>query len=209
MIKKLTLSVLLAVSCSYYAQSIKYGLTANGHLSRIDNIHDNSKGRIAGAVGAFVSIPLYPEDLFRSNYYFIQPQVEYSMQGETAETPPFPTQKFFNDYISAAVYFKYFINKGTFSTNFFVFAGPKVEYLLSENRNVTPEYDLAYSGVNLNDDIKSLGFGVSGGVGYALTDQFEIFARFDQGLTKVYPNNPNDTYNSQAALGVNYIFKTK
>lgn len=207
--KKLFISLLLAATCGISAQSVKYGLTGNAHLSAIDNVHTASEKKFGAGVGIFATIPLYPNDVFKSQYMFFQPQVEFSTQGENAKDPNYGDQKYSYSYISAAAYFKYFFHSATVRNNFFVFAGPKVEFLVSDKKESTPAYDLAYKATSLDNNVNSVGFGVSGGVGYNVAEQWEVFARYDQGLTKVYTDNPKNTYNVMLAVGLNYTFKGK
>ena len=194
-------------SCSVmFAQNVKYGVTANAHITGINAVHDASKARFGGGVGAFATIPLHPSDVFKSQYMFIQPQVEFSTQGENGKAPGVGDQKFSNNYISAMFYFKYFFHNETERNNLFVFAGPKAEFLVSDSRETTPAYELAYGNTYQDKNVNSFGFGISGGVGYNFSENWEVFARYDQGLTKVYPDNPNNTFNGVIALGLNYSF---
>lgn len=207
--KKLSIALLLAATCGISAQSVKYGLTGNVHITGINSIYDASKPKFGGGFGVLATIPLYPSDAFKSQYMFIQPQVEFSMQGENSKVPGYGDQKFNNNYISAAVYYKYFFHKEGVRSDVYLFAGPKAEFLVSNSRETTAAYEIAHANINKDKNINNFGVGVSGGVGYSASDEIEIFARYDQGLTKVYPDNPNNTFNGVIALGLNYIFKGK
>ncbi len=209
MMKKLSFSLLLALSCSITAQSVKYGVTGNAHISGINKIHDASKPRFGAGVGVFGAFPLYPNDVFKSQYMFIQPQVEFSMQGEKSDVDGLGSQKFDNNYITAAVYYKYFFHKGPVRSDFFIFGGPKVEFLISDSRETTAAYELAYANINKDQNINNFGFGLSGGVGYSFAEQWEVFGRYDQGLSKVYPDNKENTFNGVISLGLTYALAGK
>ena len=86
----------------------------------------------------------------------------------------------------------------------FVFAGPRVEYLVREDRNVPLQYDIDYFKYNHDDELKKFGYGVSFGAGLKVSQQIEAFIRYDRGFSKVYPNNTRNTYNRLLAVGINY-----
>ena len=95
-------------------------------------------------------------------------------------------------------------------SNYFLIAGPRVEFLVREKRDVSAGYDAAYYQYNLDSTLNKLGFGVSVGAGGRINDNFEAVLRYDRGFTKVYPdNNLRNTYNHQLSIGVNYFFTNK
>ena len=87
----------------------------------------------------------------------------------------------------------------------FLFAGPRIEYMVRENKEVDPAYDAAYYKYNLDDEVNKFGYGVSFGAGMKVAQQVEAFIRYDRGFSKIYPNNNrNNTYNRLLAVGINY-----
>ena len=188
-------------------QTFKYGVTGNFHKGSIVGVHDVSKGAYGGGLGVFAQWSLVENDVFDSAWLYIMPQIEYSMQGEIAkaEENKFGIQKFNHDYVAMQVYLKYFFHKGNMKRDAYVFAGPRVEYLVRQDRKVDPAYDLAYFQYNMDDEVNKFGYGVSFGVGLKVSQQFEAFLRYDRGFSKVYPNNVSrNTYNRLLAVGLNY-----
>ena len=62
--------------------------------------------------------------------------------------------------------------------------------------------------INLrDDDMKKMSISVSGAFGYVVNDKLEAYIRFDQGLTKVYPNyDVMRTWNRLLGVGISYYF---
>lgn len=192
------------------AQDFKYGVTANFHKGSIVGVHDRSIGKFGGNLGMFFQFPLVDNDIFDSAWLYLEPHVEYSMQGENAEVKKdvYGLQKFHHDYITGTVYVKYFFNNKGYKKDFFVFAGPQIQLLVRENRKVDPEYDRTHYKYNLDDKVNSFGYGVSLGAGLRIDDEIEAFIRFDRGFSKVYPNNDrNNTYNRFLGIGINYYLQ--
>ena len=170
-------------------------------------MHDVSKGKWGGGVGFFANIAIVDNDIFDSAWLYLVPQIEYNMMGEFADANPalYEKQKFYHDYISFQAYIKYFFHKGNMKRDVFLFAGPKVELLVREKREVPAQYDTDYFKYNYDDEVNSLGLGVSVGAGLKINQQLEGFIRYDRGLSKVYPNNNfKNTANQMLSLGFNY-----
>lgn len=189
------------------AQDFKYGVTGNFHKGSIVGVHDRSIGKYGGSIGVFAEVPLVENDIFDSAWLYITPQIEYSMQGENAEVKKdvYGLQKFHHDYIAMQVYLKWFFHKGNMKRDVFLFAGPRIEYLVREDRQVDPAYDVVHYKVNLDDEINKFGYGVSFGAGMKVSQKVQAFLRYDRGFSKVYPKNDrNNTYNRLIAVGLNY-----
>lgn len=189
------------------AQDFKYGVTGNFHKGSIVGVHDRSIGKYGGSIGVFAEVPLVENDIFDSAWLYITPQIEYSMQGENAEVKKdvYGLQKFHHDYIAMQVYLKWFFHKGNMKRDVFLFAGPRIEYLVREDRQVDPAYDVVHYKVNLDDEINKFGYGVSFGAGMNVSQKVQAFLRYDRGFSKVYPKNDrNNTYNRLIAVGLNY-----
>ena len=188
-------------------QDFKYGVTGNVHRGSIVGVHDRSIGKYGGSIGVFAEVPLVENDIFDSAWLYITPQIEYSMQGENAEVKKdvYGLQKFHHDYIAMQVYLKWFFHKGNMKRDVFLFAGPRIEYLVREDRKVDPAYDIVHYKVNLDDEINKFGYGVSFGAGLKVSPKMQAFLRYDRGFSKVYPKNDrNNTYNRLIAVGLNY-----
>ena len=188
-------------------ETFKYGVTGNFHKGSIVGVHDVSKGAYGGGLGIFGEWSLVENDIYDSAWLYLMPQIEYSMQGEIAkaEEDTYGKQQFHHDYVAMQVYLKYFFHQGNMKRDLYVFGGPRIEYLVREDRKVDPAYDLAYFKYNKDNLIKKFGYGVSVGVGLKVSQQFEAFLRYDRGFSKVYPNNTDrNTYNRLLAVGINY-----
>lgn len=191
----------LLASVLSFGQTFKYGITANIHKGSIVGIHDVSKPALGGGLGFFTSISLVENDIFDSAWLYLEPQVEFSMQGENAD-PPQGYQKFHNNYIGTQVYLKYFFHKGNMKRDLFVFAGPRIEILVSEKREGPPVYDMF---VDQEKRINHFGYGVSFGAGVKVTQKVEGFIRYDRGFSKIYPDYTyKNTYNRFLGVGINY-----
>lgn len=199
------IAVFLVIMVS--GQDFKYGITGNVHRGSIVGVHDRSLGKYGGGVGVFAEWALVDNDIFDSAWLYITPQIEYSMQGENAEVRKdvYGMQKFHHDYLAMQVYLKWFFHKGNMKRDLFLFAGPRIEFLVREDRKVAPAYDLTHYKYNLDDEINKFGYGVSFGAGLKVSTQMQAFLRYDRGFSKVYPNNDrNNTYNRLIAAGINY-----
>lgn len=202
----ITLTAVLTVLMAN-AQTFKYGVTGNFHKGSIVGVHDVSKGKFGGGLGVFGSISLVENDVFDSAWLYLEPQIEYSMQGEVADADKnlYEKQRFNHDYVAMMVYLKWFFHKGNMKRDAFVFIGPRIEYLVREDRKVPAQYDIDYFKYNKDDELNKFGYGVSVGVGMKVSQQVEAFLRFDRGFSKVYPNNDmNNTYNRLLGIGINY-----
>ena len=205
--KKINTIIAIFLMTVISAQSFKYGVTGNFHKGSIVGVHDVSKGAYGGGLGVFGEFSLVENDVFDSAWLYVVPQIEYSMQGEIAkaEQDKFGIQEFHHDYIAMQVYLKYFFHQQNVKRDLYFFGGPRIEYLVRQDRKVNPAYDLAYYKFNLDDEVAKVGYGVSVGVGLKVGEKMEAFLRYDQGFSKVYPkNDSNNTYNRLLGIGINY-----
>lgn len=192
---------IIAFSVMMKAQVFKYGFTGGFHKTSIVGIHDYSEGKFGGNLGFFANVSLVENDVFDSSWLYLQPQIEFAMEGEHAN-PPEGYQKFLNNYVAAQVYLKYFFHKGNMKRDVFIFAGPRVEYLISEERKGPPVYDMF---VDMEKRINKFGYGASFGVGLKVTPRLEGILRYDRGFSHIYPDySIFNTYNRMLSLGFNY-----
>lgn len=208
--KKINILIAVFLLGMVSGQQFKYGITGNFHKGSIVGVHDVSKGAYGGGLGFFGQWSLVENDVFDSAWLYITPQIEYHMGGEIAraEENVFGIQKFHHDYVAMQVYLKWFFHQGNMKRDLFLFAGPRIEYLVREKREVDPAYDQAYYQFNKDDEINKLGYGISLGVGLKVSQQFEAFLRYDRGFSKVYPNNDTrNTHNRMLGVGLNYYLK--
>ncbi|KIA82862.1 hypothetical protein OA84_04610 [Kaistella solincola] len=211
--KKINLIIALVLFITLSAQNsgeTRFGVTGNFHRGSIVNVHDESVGRYGGTLGVLAEIPMLRSDVTGGEWLFFVPMVEYSMQGEVAKADVgrYGRQKFLHDYIGAQFYVKYFFHPNNNLSDYFVFLGPRVEFLVREDRQVSELYDIDYFKYNNDDELNKIGIGLSVGAGARVTDDLEAVIRFDRGFSKVYPNNTNGvTYNRQLSVGVNYYIR--
>jgi len=197
----------MLISLQVSAQNFKYGVTGNVHKGSIVNVHDRSIGKWGGGGGVFAQWSLVENDVFDSAWLYFTPSLEYNMGGEFAEVKEgiYGKQKYYNDYVSVQAYIKYFFHRGNMKSDIFLFAGPRVEFLVRDKKEVALEYDETHFHINKDDVINKYGFGASAGAGVRISDYWETFIRYDHGFSKVYPNKTSrNTYNRMLMLGVNY-----
>ena len=188
----LVFSSLMSAQLFLQLENTRIGVIGGPNYSRVRNAHNPSYPRYSFYGGLLALIPLDYE-----NQFYIQPQVEYLSSGEKGEG----STLYANNYISVPIYFKGYFTEGRDS--FFAFAGPRFAFLV--NQKVQNPSSPLYVKERL-----------SGGLGYSINRKFEILARYDFGLSSVYPDlveswtgNPN-VYRKKSqhilSAGVSYIF---
>lgn len=224
--KKLSIIFSLFILGFTNAQSIKYGLTANFHKGSTVNIHDRSKGNFGFGLGAFADFALVENDIYDSAWLYFTPQLEFSMEGERAQAfndGVAAQQRYDNYYVAMPLYIKYFLKNHGYKSDIYFMAGPKLEYLVSnkvdEAQAIAHANSLGYSNspqaialgakslssIGLDNEIAKFGYGVSFVAGVRVDDKWNVFLRFDRGLSKVYPDYTKySTYNRMLAIGINY-----
>lgn len=220
--KKFFISVALGICSLAFAQidfgSTRYGITAGGTYSRISNAH-NPSGPIFGFFGGLVA--LVPVD--SNDQFYIQPEVEYYQAGESgknkdAQNYPGYNAKYVNNYISVPISFKGYFSEA--ETEFFALAGPRFNFLLSQN--VSGDAPLRYTvegdpATGVNGKASSFNFALGLGVGFSYKRQFEVATRYDFGLSNTYkglmaeaggdPNIQKKKSEQVLSVGLTYIFK--
>ncbi|MCG2793807.1 MAG: PorT family protein [Weeksellaceae bacterium] len=210
--KKLFLISTLLLFGFTNAQSIKYGVTGSVHNGSIAGIHGVSKSQFGGSVGAFADFSLVPNDIYDSAWLYFTPQLEVSTMSEKGDwnEDEVDYQKYNNIYIGVPLYIKYFLKNHGYKGDLYFMAGPKFEFLVSEKQE---EGDAVHQAVVAGRDPKlfglgqkadSFGYGVSIKVGAKIDEKLDVFIRFDRGLSKVYPDYRDATYNRFLAVGVSY-----
>lgn len=204
--KKIYLIFTFFTSLIFYSQEFKWGMTGNIHSSSIEGVHDFSRGRIAPTLGLFAEIPMetFQRSIYAPLRYYIYPVVEFSMEGEKTILEQ-GRQYYRNDFVAMALYGKFHLYRGYFE-NFYFMIGPRAAYAVSVNFKGPSNEETGY--IYLNDDVtKKWSFAASVALGYVISDKLEMYVRFDQGLTKVYPNyNAHRTWNRLLGLGFSYYF---
>ncbi len=210
--KKLFLISTLLLFGFTNAQSIKYGVTGSVHNGSIAGIHGVSKSQFGGSIGAFADFSLVTNDIYDSAWLYFTPQVEMYTIGEKGDWDEDKSgyQKYNNIYLAVPLYIKYFIKNHGYKGDLYIMAGPKLEFLVSDKQEegdavskaTAAGRDPKYFG--LDQKIDSFGYGVSVKVGAKVDQKIEVFIRFDRGLSKVYPDYRDATYNRFLAVGLSY-----
>ncbi len=206
--KKLLLGSFLAISSIMSAQlfiqldKTRIGVIGGGNYSKVRNAHNPSYPRYGYHGGLLALIPMD-----REGQFYLQPQVEYLAAGEKGEG----STLYANNYISVPVYFKGYLAEG--ATSLYVFGGPRFAFLINQKVEKTnnPLYEIGNLG-----KAKTFDFALSGGGGLSFNKKFEIYARYDFGLSSVFPDivevstkDPNVHRKKTqhiAMVGVSYIF---
>ena len=148
------------------------------------------------------------------------------MEGESGEVwSGQDRQKYNNYYMAVPLYIKYFIKNKGYKSDIYLMFGPKLEFLISnkvdESQAIatalgkgylpnTPEnlggnYSKTLSTIGLDNKIATFGYGLSLVAGVKVDTKWDVFLRFDRGLSKVYPDySKYNTDNRFLAIGVNY-----
>lgn len=211
--RKLIVIYSLLVFGSINAQFIKYGVTGSLHRGSIAGIHNASKANFGGSVGIFADLSIVPNDIYDSAWLYLTPQLEVYTIGERASWNEDDNnrQKYNNTYIAVPIYLKYFMKNHGYKGDIYFMVGPKFEFLVSEkieegdavNKAMAAGYDPAKFGLGQKAD--SFGYGVSAKVGVKVDNKWDVFVRFDRGLSKVYKDYAaQSTYNRFLAIGLSY-----
>jgi len=192
--KKILLSAVavFALGTAAQAQDINFGVKAGANFSTIASDNDEGIGTRTGFhVGAIAEFKF-------SDTFSLQPELVYSMMGSSYDFggDSYDTKL---DYITIPVVAKYYVFEG-----FDIEAGPQVGFLASAKEEDT----------DAKDFYKSVDFGVTAGVGYALPMGVFFQARYYIGLSDIYdiPDDVEEAFGESSAnnysiqLSVGYKF---
>ncbi|RKT01371.1 porin family protein [Chryseobacterium defluvii] len=221
--KKILLTSALALSTLSFAQidfsSTRFGITAGGNYSRVKNAHNPSGPRFAFHGGALALIPLGSD-----NQFYLQPEVLYYGAGETGKDKDAKNVDgydavYANNYLSVPVYFKGYFSEA--ESEFFGMAGPRFNFLLSQNvKNAPasrPYYDpdvVDPTQPEVSGKAASFNFAIGIGVGYSYKRQLEVALKYDFGVSNTYPDLSKEKGGTSKGkseqvigLSVSYIFQ--
>ncbi|MDY3318497.1 porin family protein [Riemerella anatipestifer] len=203
--KKLFLG--LAVVAGSFAFGQQFGAKAGLNVSSISKEgYDDTKAKVGYYAGVFLNAPV-------SESFSIQPEVLYNNLGsKTTETiSSLKRERKLNlDYISVPVMFQY---KAT--PEFYLEAGPEFSFLVGANSKTSYETPLGSGKIpaELNkDNYNGFNFGMGLGLGFDITPNIGVNARYVAGFTDINKNgtisvsnnatNKNNTF--QVGLGVKF-----
>ncbi|MGL6038472.1 porin family protein [Soonwooa sp.] len=187
--KKILIGTALSLATMMQAQidfrATRFGLTAGGTYSRIQNAHNPSGPRYSVMAGALALTPIGYDDQF-----YIQTEVLYFGAGEAGDKSVedkngWPHAVYANNYLSIPISFKAYLS--TNESEFFALAGPRFDFMISQNDKNPPPGKEYYSADSYGKAAK-FNLGVGAGVGYSYKRQWEITARYDIHLMNVYPH---------------------
>lgn len=200
---------------------IRFGIKAGGNAASFNNQDVSLNNQKLGFhAGAFVNIPL-------SQKLSLQPEVLYNQLGSksvisssdvtTGSTTVKTREDFSNtlNYISVPLMLQMRPTK-----NFYIEAGPEFSYFINGKNKGERRVETTAAGVTSTttssvsetidkDDIKKFNIGLGLGVGYDITHNIGINARYVNSLTNIETNSPKGVdalTNRVFQLGLNYKF---
>ena len=175
---KIVLTAVCIAAMIPSAQAQKYGVRAGLNISTVTGDYfEDAKPLTGFYAGVFKEITLVPELLF------LQPELQYSMQGCKSEDTNFSI-----NYINIPVVAKVYILK-TISLE----AGPQIGFKIKDN----------FPG-NTGDDIETFDTAFVGGLGLNFPLGLSINARYALGLSEIVKDS--DTKNQVIQLGAAFKF---
>lgn len=175
--KKLILAVvaILGISTASQAQSVDFGIKGGLNFSTFTGgiSEINYKARTSFHLGAVAEINLLEN-------FSIQPELLYSSQGAEVDG----IDDFNLDYVALPILAKFYLTTDKLSLE----VGPQFSFLINDPQK-------AY-------DNESFDFGVAGGLGYKLTKNIFVQARYTVGLSEVsrYAEVKNSTFQLSAGI---------
>lgn len=200
----------------------RFGVTAGGNYSRVQNAHNPSGPRFTFQTGALALI-----SIDNKNQFYIQPEILYYGAGETGKDKSVKGRDgydaiYSNNYLSVPIYIKGYFSES--ESQFFGMLGPRFNFLLSQNvKNVPksrPYYDPNVTDPKypqINGKTNSFNFGVGLAAGYSYKRQLELMIKYDFGISNTYPKlveawtqdplTKRRKSEQVISIGLSYIFK--
>lgn len=213
--------ILVGVSTFTFAQSnmnlgIRAGVLSAGMrgdaVNNLSNLLDFSQGMVTPVnrtgffAGAYTNIPV-------SENLFVEPAIYYAQKGyELRGALNLKGLSFLginakaqlqSQYIDIPVLLKY--NMGGIQ----LFAGPQVSYLMQADLRTTAGvlgFNVIDKKIDATNQFNRWDAGITAGVGFNLSNNINIMASYDYGLTKVDANRNTSAYNNAIKLGIGFKF---
>ena len=195
--KKIILTVVVVFTFGFVSAQekadIAFGVKGGLNISTITNADVdgvNSKSLVGFHVGFFGEFMI-------SNKFAIQPEVLYSAQGTELEFEGISGDLKL-DYITIPVMAKYYV-----ADAFSLELGPQIGFLVSAKAKSGGESE------DVKDELKSTDVSLNFGLGYDITQNFIIGARYNFGLTRLQDEllpGEDESKNSVFQLSVAYKF---
>ncbi len=171
----LTMFFVLGISTAN-AQGIRFGLKGGANFSTLDGDDVDADNLTSFYGGALVEINVFQN-------FSVQPEVLYSSQGAKVEG----LGDIKLDYINVPVLAKFYLISDKLSLE----AGPQFGFLVNQDLEETFE-------------AKSFDFAAVGGLGFNITDNFFVQARYVIGLTDASENAEVKNTTIQAGVGFRF-----
>lgn len=166
------------------SDEVRFGLKSGLSNCILSGDTDN-KSLLSFHAGGFVNIPV-------SDKFSVQPELIYSLQGEKAKSID---ASLHNDYLNIPVMAKFYA-----ADKFSIEAGPQLGFLLSAK--------IKYAGqsVDTKQFYNTTDFSLCFGLGYDITDDLLVSARYNAGLSNLDKSGNQSIKNSVFQLSLGYKF---
>ncbi|WP_413532485.1 porin family protein [Empedobacter brevis] len=211
-----TMLGVVSLSAQEKTTSSQFGIKSSANMSSFNgkDVHNNDY-KVGFGAGIYGHFPL-------ADRFAVQTEVNFTRIGgkakdEVTEVGNVTTKAKNNrtlDYIQVPVMFKYYPGGSRFNIEagpqfgYNVYASKKEEVSVYANNTVYTKSEK----FDIKDDVKDFDFGVNFGLGYNLTDNINVGARYYMGLTRITENTDNgkelgkDIKNHSFSFGVGYSF---
>lgn len=206
----------VSLSAQEKTTSSQFGIKSSVNMSSFNgkDVKDNDY-KVGFSAGVYGHFPL-------TDRFAVQPEVNFTRMGgkhkdevtEIGNTTVKSKNKTTLDYIQVPVMFQYYPAGSRFNVE----AGPQFGFnMYASNKKQISTYanNAVYTTeekFDEKDNVKNFDFGVNFGLGYNVTDNINVGARYYMGLTKISENTNNgtqlgpDVKNHSFSFGVGYSF---
>ncbi|MGV0925228.1 porin family protein [Empedobacter tilapiae] len=206
----------VSLSAQEKTTSSQFGIKSSVNMSSFNgkDVKDNDY-KVGFSAGVYGHFPL-------TDRFAVQPEVNFTRMGgkhkdevtEIGNTTVKSKNKTTLDYIQVPVMFQYYPAGSRFNVE----AGPQFGFnMYASNKKQISTYanNTVYTTeekFDEKDNVKNFDFGVNFGLGYNVTDNINVGARYYMGLTKISENTSNgtqlgpDVKNHSFSFGVGYSF---
>lgn len=153
--------------------------------------------------GVYASVPVTEGIYFEPGLTYSQKGYELtgSLEGKTIGFLGANAKaKLQSEYIDIPV-----VLKANLGSGFQLFAGPQFSYLMKANLNTTAGLlgiDLLDNNMDVTEKFNRWDVGLTGGIGYKLSNGINISASYDYGLSKIDKNQNTKAYNHAFKVGL-------
>lgn len=171
----LSSTVIKAQTENWRDQYVKWSIGINYNNGLLKNEKEEKKKNFEKFSGIIsVDVALSDNDVFDSAVFYLQPYVELSLSVNN----PFNDKIKFSTY-GGGVNLKSYLNLGNQKNNFFFILGGKLEYVSWRYNYLKAEELKTQRYLNLD-------YVITGGIGYTITDRFELICYYQKGFSDAY-----------------------